>query len=41
MVEPPGLRGADQAATYLRTDLVIGMLGSTEAYVRFVHGDMP
>jgi hypothetical protein len=23
---------------YLRTDLVIGMLGSTDAYVRFVDG---
>ena len=31
--------GLIRAPTYLRTDLVIGMLGSSEAYVRFVHDD--
>jgi REP-associated tyrosine transposase len=33
------LAGLIRAPTYLRTDLVIDMLGSTDAYVRFVCGD--
>ena len=33
------LAGLIRAPRYLRTDLVIGMLGSTDAYARYVHGE--
>jgi putative transposase len=33
------LAGLIRAPNFLRTDVVLGMLGSTDAYVRFVEGE--